>query len=120
MPITLDDQFRFTVFADPREKTYFSEAELDILYRIISSFRPYGPLPPWGDEVLFGMRRPVLYVTNENHEITVVFFRSQWGEVASALVDDEPVQWFTVDPYAFMAGQGDGSSVLQQAKTTQS
>ena len=98
LPITLQDQFRLTIsWAYPNEKTYFTETELDVLYRAISSFHPYGPAPPWGDEVLFGMQRPILYVTNENHEITVVFFYSQWGTLASVTVDDEPVQWFTVD-----------------------
>ena len=98
LPITLHDQFRLTVlWAFPCEKTYFTESELEIVYQTVSSFRPYGPQPPWGDEGLMGAL-PILYVKNENHEITIHFMgHSQWGSFVLVLVDDEPEQWFTVD-----------------------
>ena len=98
LPITLQDQFRLTIsWAYPNEKTYFSETELDVLYRAISSFHPYGPKPPWGDEGLYGAPT-FLYVTNENHEITIEFMpHSQWGMFVVVLIDDEPEQWFTME-----------------------
>ena len=98
LPITLYDQFRLTVlWAYPHEKTYFTESELEIINQTINSFRPYGPKPPWGDERLAGAM-PILYVTNENHEVTIHFIgHSQWGTFVLVLIDDEPEQWFTVE-----------------------
>jgi len=105
LPITLDNQFELTSFWNyynyPYGKTDFSEAELMIVYRAISSLRYYGSSHPWQDEQLYG-RPPFLIAKNESYLTEVSFImHPQWGALAVARVNDNPEQWFTMDSDAY-------------------
>jgi len=109
LPITLNDQFILTsnwlYYNYPYAKTYFTESELMIIHRALSSFLFYGFSHPWSDEGILGMP-PVLYAMNENHKIAIYFItHPKWGYLALAIFedgDDADIQkWFTMDSDAF-------------------
>ena len=103
LPITLEDQFRLGFLGNyPIAKTDFTNAELMVIYNAVSSLYPFGSSPPWGDRVLYGiMWRPILHASGETYETELWFVDWAYPFVVSASVNNEPVQWFTVDSAAF-------------------
>jgi len=104
LPITLNDDFELTsmwhYYNYPYGKTEFTGEELQIVYRAIKSFQYYGASHPYVDELFYGVP-PFLIAQNDYHKTVISFIYSQWGTIASVLIDDAPEQWFTVDPGAF-------------------
>ena len=109
LPITINDRFELTsgwhYYNYPYAKTDFSESELMIVHRAISSFEFYGNSHPWSDEGIAGMP-PVLHAANEDqdHKIAIYFItHSNWGTIALAVFDEDPEihKWFTMDSDAF-------------------
>jgi len=104
-PITLQDQFELRFNDNSFEKIQFTDAELMIVYRTISSFQFYGyNRPIANDHIILGVVHPALRIANEEHN-TIINFTTNPGyrSFASVLPNDELniLKWFEVDTDAF-------------------
>jgi len=105
LPITRYDSFELTTrwlwHNYPYGKTDFTDSEFMILHNAISNLVYYGPTHPYQDEGLYGIP-PFLIAKGDNHETRVYFIiHSEWGTLATAIIDDEQMLWFTMDSDAY-------------------
>ena len=105
LPVTLHDQFELSLNFNPFEKRQFTNAELMIIYRAISSFRLYGYSHPYTNNPIFGGVHPTLRTTNEEYSTSIFFIRHpDYGPLATAANpngEQEIRKWFEVDADAF-------------------
>jgi len=107
LPITLNDQFELSSHWRrhyyPHIKTQFTDTELMVIYRAISSFRFYGNNHPWAQEFYVG-GAPLLNAVSEEHNITILLIKSaNWGTISLAIIDNDPEtqMWFEMDSDAY-------------------